>query len=252
MVQRKIVITLAALVLVFSSPALAGGGGQRPSILGARLFVAGGFLESDITSRGLFSDRVVRTIESGLPATVELFYAVVSGGGDASSRGAHIYELRYDVWEDFYSIAGFDSLRRFSSFDAMSAVIEHLRGVPIIPIERVKTDGAYTIRFSIAVRPLRGGEEREIAGWVGENVRGGTEDGWREQLLNLNDLIERFFARERDTAARSEWFETESFVPRLLPVRTEGAVTPVNGSSNVGEVFDGAVRSGTDRDAEVR
>lgn len=212
-----VVISLAAMMAVTASRAHAGEDAPAPVITDARVFTAGGTIACDVTSRALFPERVVRTIQSGLPATVELLYAVVSGR-DAVDGGLHVWRLQYDVWEDFYSVAGPDTTRRFASFDAMASMMEHLRGVPIVPLTRLKTEAAYAIRLSVAVHPLRGGDGSGIAGWVGETARGDAEEGWREQLLNLNDLIQHFFAREKDSGDRSAWFETRPFVPRELPV----------------------------------
>ncbi|UCG51863.1 MAG: hypothetical protein JSW58_17135 [Candidatus Latescibacterota bacterium] len=213
----RTIITLFGVLSLLWSPAYAGDKGERPAILDAKVFVADGLIVSDLTSRGLFSDQIIGTVQSGLPAVVELLYTLVSHDNKTVNRGLHAYELRYDVWEDFYSVTGADSTRQYASFKQMASAIEHLRKIAIVPVSTVNLNHQYAIRFSIAVHPLRGKEKRQMIGWVGENVRGGTEESWREQVLNLNELIEHFFAREKDSADRSEWYRTSFFNPGRLP-----------------------------------
>jgi hypothetical protein len=182
--------------------------------------VSDGLIVGELTSGNLFSEQVIGTVESGLPAVVELLYSLVTRDNKTVNRGLHAFELRYDVWEDFYSVEGMDSTMRFDTFDRMAAAIEHLRKIEIVPVSIVSANTEYAVEFSIAVHPLRG-RENQIVGWVGENVRSGNDETWREQVLNLNDLIERFFANEKSASGRnerSEWYRTGFFSPGRLPV----------------------------------
>ena len=71
--------------------------------------------------------------------------------------------------------------------------------------------------FSIAVHPLRGTEKEKLEGWVGEAVAGRESGAWHEQVLNLNELIKRFFSRGKETSKHSDWFHTGLFSPADLP-----------------------------------
>jgi hypothetical protein len=209
------------IVLVLcQSSAVAGDKGDRPAIVRADVSVSDGLIVSDLFSSNLFTDQVVGTVESGLPAVVELLYKLVTRENKTVTRGLHAFELHYDVWEDFYSIVGMDSTVRFATFDRMAAAIEHLREIEIVPVSIVNTNTEYAVEFSIAVHPLRG-REQQIVGWVGENVRSASDETWREQVLNLNDLIEHFFASGKGASGRnerSEWYRTGFFSPGRLPV----------------------------------
>ncbi|MEJ2722444.1 MAG: hypothetical protein P8181_15095, partial [bacterium] len=90
----------------------------------------------------------------------------------------------------------------------------------------VDPNADYAVEFSIAVHPLRG-REQQIVGWVGENIRAG-DDTWREQVLNLNDLIQHFFASGKAAAGRSDWYKTNFFNPGRLPV-DDGRERPADG-----------------------
>ena len=91
----------------------------RPAVIGIDLYALNGQLTGDITARGLFSERIVGTIQSGLPAVVEVFYLLVETSGNTIEKGVHSYALKYDIWDDTYSVTGQDSTVFLPSFEAM-------------------------------------------------------------------------------------------------------------------------------------
>ena len=241
-VCKRAGITLVLVLVLCHSSAVAGEGGHGPVILRANVFVSDGFIVSDLTSNGLFTEQIIGTVESGLPAVVELLYALITRENKTVDRGLHAFELRYDVWEDFYSIEGMDSTMRFTSFDLMADAVEHLREIAIVPVSVVEPDDEYAVEFSIAVHPLRG-REKQIVGWVGENVRDGGDQTWREQVLNLNDLIEHFFASGKSGPGRSEWYRTGFFNPGRLPIGDNGDGGPASGGGNASPSADQSLRT---------
>jgi hypothetical protein len=160
-------------------------------------------------------------VQSGLPAVVELLYSFVGKNDKPIAGGIHAFELRYDVWDDFYVVESVDSTRRYTSLSGMTRAIENLTDIELIPLDRTPASGECAVKFSIAVHPLRSREQKRIAGWVGANVEGGSDGSWHEQVLNLNDLISHFFSREKDSANRSPWYRTVYFNPRTLPAGGE-------------------------------
>lgn len=219
MVSRShTIITMISIAVLLWTPVYGAGGNERPVIRGASMSVVDGVVVSDVTCDGLFSDQIVGTVQSGLPAVVELLYSLVNRDDKLLGGGLHTFELRYDVWDDFYTVESVDSTRRYSTLAEMVGAMENLRDVAVIPVENATTSAEFAVKFSIAVHPLRSREQERIAGWVGANVESGGQDSWHEQVLNLNDLISHFFSREKDSANRSSWYRTEYFDPRLLPV----------------------------------
>lgn len=214
---RAVAFLLPAFVAFLSTPAVAG----KPVVSSARPYVARSNIVTDLTCRDLFSEQVTGTVESGLPAVVELLYRLVDREDEQIHRGVHTYQLQYDVWEDVYTLDAGDSASTFTSFASMQRAVEHLSRVAIVPIDAVEPGGVYAVELSISVQPLRGGDEQKIVGWVNETVRGTSDDSWHEQLLNVNDLIHRFFSRNRDSSDRSDWFRGIWFTPASLPLARE-------------------------------
>lgn len=220
-----IVVFVSVLAaLVSAKPGLAAK--DRPHISNVSVYVLGGHIVSDLRSDRLFSSEIVGTVQSGLPAVVELLFSLTSRENETVKRGVYSYELQYDVWDDIYTIVGLDSTTSFRTFAKMGGAIERLRRVRIVPLKGVDPAAEYSVHFSIAVHPLRGTEKSRIEGWVGETVRGQQGETWHEQVLNLNDLVRRFFSREDEPSNRSDWYRTEFFSPRSLPVADAGNKEP--------------------------
>jgi hypothetical protein len=215
--KRPLILLLVLFAGVCPATAGADERSKRPTITSAEIYVTNQALVGDISARNLFSDRIVGSVQSGLPAVVELLFKLVEGKNIAVNQGLIACELRYDVWDDRYTITWTDSVQEFPTFDAMSEAIENMKGVRIGLLEMTQTDRDHIVEFGLAVHPMRSKDKQDIEGFVSENVRGDTQE--RRQMLNLNELIEHFFSRNRDDATRSKRFRTATFQPGRLPVR---------------------------------
>jgi len=203
---------------------------ERPFVSGADVYVSRGRIVCDVQCGGLLSERIAGTVQSGLPVVVELVYSLEVRDGKTVQSGIHSYELLYDVWDDVYSIGAGDSTVTFETFDAMGIAIETLRRVPIVPVESVEAVSEYSVHLTVAVHPLKGSQSQRVEGFVEEAVGARAHASWREQVLNINDLINRFFSRDKGTSNRSEVYQGRFFQPRSLP----GAGGPVEDGSGGG------------------
>jgi len=183
--------------------------GARPRITRVDVATAGHHVVCTITSDGLFSKEVVNTVESGLPAVVELVYRVVDARDRSLVRGLYTLEIRCDVWNDVYALVRDDTSYGYPSFEAVSAAVERLEDVPVMPLSALDDASEISILFAIAVYPLRGKEQENIVGWVQEQVGGQSSRTWREQVLNIDDLIQRLFSD--DVEQRSDWFRSPPY-----------------------------------------
>jgi hypothetical protein len=200
---------------------------ERPVVAEASPYVVDGGIVCDVRCGGIFSERITGTVKSGLPAIVELIYTFETRGGEAVAGGIHSFELGYDVWEDVYSVTAGDSTSTFDGpggFDAMKAAIEHMHRVPIAPAGGLDPALEYTVTLAVAVHPLTGTEKRRVEGFVEESM-GMSHETWREQALSVNELINRFFSRNKGASNRSEVFRSAYFEPGELP----GSRYPVEG-----------------------
>lgn len=202
---------------------------ERPVVSDVYVYVAEDRVSCDIACGGLFPEQIVGTVKSGLPAVVELLYSVEERGGKTVATGFSSYELRYDVWDDIYYIIEGEKSESFDTFDGLRNAIENLEMVLLAPVERIDRSRKYTVQVTVAVHPLSGRDRRRIAGFVEETVGARSHDSWREQVLNINDLIGWFFSRDKGTSNRSDVFESPVFTLDALP----GASRPPEGRGSV-------------------
>jgi len=218
---------IAAIVII-----AAGAGGvaaeERPFVSEVSPYVRDGSVVCDVRSGGLFSERIVGTVQSGLPAVMEVIYAFETRGGKTVGSGVHSFELSYDVWEDVYTVTAGDSTETFTGpggLDDLNAYVEFLRAVLVAPVDHLDPSLEYTLLITIAVHPLTGSEEQRVEGLVEESVGVRSHQSWREQLLSINELINRFFSRDKGATNRSDVFQSSFFAPGELP----GSKLPIDG-----------------------
>jgi hypothetical protein len=205
--RSPIAIVAAVAWLVAASPGARAA--ERPRIERVDVAVHGDAIVCTITSSGLFNEQVVNTVESGLPAVVELLYRVVDSRDHALRRGVYTFEVRCDVWNNVYALVSDDTSYTYPSFALASAAVERLERVPVMPVSTLHGVTEISMVFAIAVYPLRGKEQEDIVGWVQEQVGGQSSRTWREQVLNIDDLIQGLFSQ--DVGRRSDWFRSPPF-----------------------------------------
>ena len=180
----------------------------RPTIVSVRLAVEDGYITGDVTSSGLFSERITGTVQSGLPAVMDVFYYFSTLDGGTLAENVLSFSLSYDVWEDVYSMEASDTTMTFPTFDGMQQAIQELQHLTLVSLDSLDTSRSYRVHMSIMINPLRGADREQIAGWVSENMRTSEDDSWHGQVLNLNELISHFFSRERGVVNRSSWYKS--------------------------------------------
>jgi len=219
--SRVAATIIASVLLCGSGPGSVRAEEARPEIARVRLSIDRGYVAGDVTTTGLFSERIVGTVQSGLPAVVDLFVILSAPGGGTIREDVRSFTLVYDVWADTYSIEGPDTTLAFPTFADLRRAIEHMRGVRLVPSGGLDPGRPHRLKLSVAISPLRSADRDRIAGWVSENMRSSEDGSRREQVLDLSGLIGHFFSRGRGGVNRSKWYESESFKPGALPARDE-------------------------------
>ncbi len=186
----------------------------QPSVSNVKIYRHQNAVVSDVQCEGIFTEEIVGTVQSGLPVLIELLYAAVADEGNQVYNGVHTFELQYNVWDDAYRVTLNDSTLALASFDAMTSLVNRMYRLPIVSLGNLQSGRDYRIRFAVQVNPLQSAGRKRIVGVVDDNVR--RQSNWREQVLNVNQLITRFFSRDTESKDRSGWYETSSFNPAAL------------------------------------
>lgn len=193
----------------------------HPTIESLRLSVENNYLSADVTSSGLFSERITGTIQSGLPAVVDLFYYLSTLDGGALAENVFSLSLSYDVWEDIYTIDTGDTAVSYTSLAHVKQAVQTLHHLELVSLDSIDPGRSYRVHMSIMINPLRGADRDQIAGWVRENVWAGDDDSWHRQVLNLNELISHFFSKEGGVVNQSGWYKSDIIKPDSLRALVE-------------------------------
>ncbi len=207
---------LASVLLIGGGPISVCAEEPRPAIERVQLAVDRGYIVGDVESSGLFSERITGTVQSGLPAVADLFYYFSALDGSTAAENVLSFSLRYDVWEDIYSIVAPDTTLSFPTFAEMQQAIEGLHQLKLVHIDSLDPDRSYRLLVSITITPLQGVDREKITGWMDENMRTSEDNSWHGQMLNLNELISHFFSREQGIVNRSSWYKSAFFKPDSL------------------------------------
>jgi len=218
--RRKIDILLSVgvfLAFVFSPSISFAGSTMHPSITKVKLYIEEEHLTGEISSTGLFSEKIVGTIQSGLPAVVKLDYKLVEIRNYTKIEGEISWSLQYDLWDDRYLVSSGDTITILDSFESMKHMMENLKAVSFFPIRRMLRGRSYYLALRISVNPFRKNKAAaEISDKVGESIRSNDENSRREKLLNINSMVSWFLKRRKGKAGISGWYRSAVFNPENL------------------------------------
>jgi len=212
------IIRVAALLAILLAPAIAN---DQPAVTDAEVYRARGLILSDLHCTRMISEHMAGTVQSGLPAVIELRYTLRDENDKSIAGGLNAYELQYDVWDDIYTVDHGDTTVSLRSFDDLGRFVRNLKRIAIVPLEDLNATMTYSIHFSISVHALRSAQRDRIVGWVDDTVRNEAGESLHEQMLNVNGLIHRFFKRD-GSKPKQLWYTSPSFRPSTLPSRTRG------------------------------
>lgn len=139
----------------------------------------------DFKLQGLFDDKVMAALDSGLPATLLFEWQVWrdrDGWWDSHiDNGQARYRVFFDVLEECYDV--FDgrgrSLGRCRAFDDVEGIVCERTGLPVTSVDKLDADEAYYVEMIVRLAPLEDEEFRDLEGWLDDD--GGGVLSWVSQ-----------------------------------------------------------------------
>ncbi len=206
-------LLLAAVLGALLTPALLVAAEQRARVGHATPLRRGGELVCDLGLTGLFPPAIENTLRSGLPVVIDLACEVRPEGGGRTIGQFQRSEVRYDVWEDHYTLIRDGRSRDFPDFEAVHNACRRLENLVLAPLSALAPAARVSLSLRVAVNPLSGEERERMARWLAETVTDPGDPSSRELRLDLGGLIQSFF---RGGDAGRGWGEERRFGPYLL------------------------------------
>jgi hypothetical protein len=185
---RGLLLCLAASAAASTAAAAAEG----PAVASVRPAVGGDLLVADFLLTGLFPPPIENTLRSGLPVVIDLVWELEPERGTAFGDLLRS-EVRYDVWEDRYTLLRGAERRDFAAFEAMRLAARRLQGQPLARIARLDGSASFRLSVHVAVSPISGEQRERMARWLSETVSDPQDPSARELRLDLGGLIRNVF-----------------------------------------------------------
>ena len=159
-------------------------------------------LKVDLSIKGLFEDKIRKTLLSGLPLILKINFELEDSELDIQFAKQLQGQIAYDIWEEYFSLRGFNAVeQRFQQLSRLEKWFGDWRGIKIMTTEKLLEKENYLIKVNTSVILLGRKQSDELDWWLQnsdqteENLP--TQDRTTGFKLNLNRLVKMFFSGEK-------------------------------------------------------
>lgn len=182
--------------------------------------LANGYLKVSVNFENLFSDRIVGTIQSGLPSIIQIEIKLYDSRNKSIFRKLISKTISYDIWEERYSIKNADTSTTFTEFEEVKHNGSRLRNETLTESKNLDENSDYTLRIRVGIIPISARQAEKVTDWLLDPNQ--TEEylasenrssGWQ---LNINKLVSFFVSSRKKSHYTSEWYSSSKFRIRDL------------------------------------
>lgn len=162
----------------------------------------------------LFSEKIVGTIQSGLPCIVKIEMELRENGDREVLEQEVTQTIEYDVWSEKYTIRRSDSTRVYSEFEEVKRRIRQFH-YELTETAFLKSTSRYTVAIRAAIIPITTRQADKISDWLLDPNQ--TEEALPSQnrssgfKLNLNKLVSFLVGSKRRSRYSSDWHTSNKF-----------------------------------------
>ena len=166
---------------------------------------------------GVISDKMEGIILSGLPAMVELEVVLTDMSNRRKKRERIALKISHDVWRDVFTIECRNQSRNFSSLDSLKKAVHHLQRVALFPLKSLAQGNRHMLAVRAEIAGISEMQNDKLKNWVIYSTE--TEEKHTSERRNtgfrfsLSRLIGSLLIKERDSQNRTDWFQSEPFIP---------------------------------------
>lgn len=184
--------------------------------------LSNGQLLVSAVSKNLFSQKIVGTIQSGLPAIIQIEIKLMERGDKLIARQQITRTISYNLWEERYVIHE-DTAVMFTDFEKAQAFSSRLDTLAVIARSQLKATVSYYLQIRVGIVPISASQSEKVTAWLLDpnqtEERLASEERASGFKLNLNNLISFFVSGKKKSQYNSEWFSSRVF--RLVELERE-------------------------------
>jgi len=178
-----------------------------PRLLNNQLVVSAKF-------ENLFSNKIVGTIQSGLPSIIQIEIKLRDNVARQLAQRLFVRSISYNVWENRYTIRG-DSTHSYSNLEAVKNASSRIDSVVIGPAEQLRTAASYQLQVRVAIIPISSIQSKKVTDWLLDPNQTeepiASDDRAGGFKLNLSNLISYFVGERKQSQYSSDWHSSPAF-----------------------------------------
>jgi len=159
-------------------------------------------LKVDVTLENILQDDILKTLLAGIPLDLKIQGSLLNEEQQMITQKVFSSKVSYDVWEEHFWIMDFhEKLLDYDNLDEVLKWINTIYALALSEQNLLSPRNAYTIHIKLQIFILGKQESQQLKWWI-ENSDQTEEDlASRERStgfrLNLNQLVQMFFSREK-------------------------------------------------------
>lgn len=184
-----------------------------PDLVGDSLVVSAQF-------KNLFSQKIVGTIQSGLPSIIQIEIKLLQANDKSILQKFISRKIAYDIWAERYLISSRDTTEVYTKFDDVEQNCSRLESEKLVAKSKLATNNSYSVQIRVGIVPISTLQAEKVSDWLedpnqteeflaSENRTSGFE-------LNLNKLLSFFINSKKQSRYNSAWFSSKSFTIQQL------------------------------------
>lgn len=176
--------------------------------------LSGQSLTVSAVCQNLFSDKIVGTIQSGLPAIVQIEIKLKDDRNKQIAQRQITRSISYNVWENRYTVAE-DSARFFSELEEVKKISSRVENVVLVSVQQLPPNMRFVIQVRAAILPISSTQGRKVTDWLLDPNQ--TEESLPSEdrtggfKLNLSNLISFFVGGKKPSQYSSDWHSSHTF-----------------------------------------
>jgi len=173
-----------------------------------------GYLVASASIHGIFTPRIVGTIQSGLPSVVQIEVQVVSGKKTRARRRL-LRRITYDIWAERYRIESEDTVVTTPDFEEVKRITNTLASVRLVARGLLNERDRLKIRVRVQVIPISVRQGKKVLSWLQEADQTeeelASEDRSSGFRFNLSRLVSFFVSGDKKHGNTSPWYTSAEF-----------------------------------------
>ncbi|RMD98642.1 MAG: DUF4390 domain-containing protein [Calditrichaeota bacterium] len=169
----------------------------------------------------LFTPRVVGTIQSGLPAIVELEVKLYRNKHRQIRHKRLFIKIAYNIWNERFIIQAQDTTKILTDFEKTKREASRINRLLLANALPPEANARFLVKIRASITPISSLQNQKLAGWLQEADQTSEDITSSERSsgfkLNISKLISFFVGDQRKRGNVSEWFEYAFQLSDLLP-----------------------------------